>query len=643
MRAVLFAIGLVMGGCTSPNTDTVSAASTTPSITTAATHAPGAPIAVTWSRAPGNTHDWVALAPANSAPATVLQWTYTNGALDGTHTFGGLVPGDYVARVYLDDAYTVLAEAAFAVTGVTVAHDAAAYVANAPITITWTGLPGTSTDWVGLAPEGAPATTVSAWAYTGGLAAGTHTFTLAASGRFVARTFPSDSYTIAGESSAFTNGLAIAADQASYDLDDGITVTWEQLPGNAHDWIALAPQGAPPTTVATWVYTNGVAAGSHTFGPLAAGTYVARALVDDTYDVLVESAPFVVGGDPLPTSTVAIAVAPIGWGQRATVTWTGFPTNPKDWIAIAPAGSPVASVTRWVYTGGASSGTYVFADGIPTVGSYVVRGFVNDTSQVIAESLPFVVQDRCVQLSDPPDPNDFTGVGNPMPTGGTIEHGHTLVRPCVEEASSLTVTGGVLFSAPRLRVVTGPVTLEKVGEVSLPRLTTVGGKLAVRGDAYAFPALTTMLAGDVDAQVVALDLGLLGEVPGDLKVITIQPTTGGPFAARELVRVGGATTLVVKSFELPKLQRIEGDATLRVTEIVLPAIQYMYSLYVIGTNNPLPLVEKMVMPSIQRVENTFLVQSNPLLPQCQVDAVLAQLSPPPATTSVGSNTGTCPP
>jgi hypothetical protein len=628
MSALWFAIGLVMVGCAgSPTTNEVSAASSTPSISTDPTYGPGAPISATWSRLPGNAHDWVALAPANSAPSTVLQWTYTNGALDGAHAFGGLVPGDYVARAFVDDSYTVLAEAPFAVTGVSVARDHAAYVANTPITITWSGLPGTATDWVGLAPEGAPATTVSAWAYTGGLAAGTRTFSLGTAGRYVARAFPSDSYTIAGESSAFTNGLAIATDHASYDLDD---------------WIALAPQGSPPTTVTTWVYTNGASAGSHTFAALAAGTYVARALVDDSYDVLVESAPFVVGGDPLPTSTVAIALAPIGWGQRVTVTWSGFPTNAQDWVALAPAGSPVSSVTRWVYTGGATSGTHAFSDGIPTVGNYVVRGFVNDTSSMIAESAPFVVQDSCVPLGPNSSDEDFTGIGNHQPAGSDGNNGNPVVKPCLEEASSLEVIGGPLFSAPRLRLVTGPVTVRDVAVLALPRLAMIGGKLDLRGGTFVFPSLAT-LGGSVDAFVDALDLGLATTVAGDFQVVLRHPSMAGTIVAHELSHVMGKATLIAKALELPKLQRIDGDATIRAEEIVLPALEYMYSFYVVGTNNVLPLVHKLLLPSIQRVENTFLVQSNPELPQCEVDAVVAQLSPPPFTVSNGSNHGVCSP
>jgi hypothetical protein len=55
MKSCFLALALTVVGCTSPTTSSVTAASTTPSITTdAATYAPGATIGVSWFRLPGN-------------------------------------------------------------------------------------------------------------------------------------------------------------------------------------------------------------------------------------------------------------------------------------------------------------------------------------------------------------------------------------------------------------------------------------------------------------------------------------------------------------------------------------------------------------------------------------------------------------
>ena len=661
MRALWVVIAWVSIGCAAGPSSTLTAADTAASVATgSASYGPGASIDVTWAGLPGNPHDWIALAPAASAPTTVLRWAYTGGAVAGAAGFAGLPPGAYVARAFVDDSYTVLAEAAVAVAGVTIGHDRAGYVAGAPITITWAGLPGTATDWIGLAPEGASATTVATWVYTGGAPAGSHTFALGAPGRFVARAFPADSYAVAGESAAFTNGLTVATDRDRYAPDQPITVSWAQLPGTAHDWIALAPAGSPPTTVTTWVYA-GADAGSHAFASAPLGTLVARAFVDDSYDLLVESAPFTVAV-AAPAVAITVAHAAIGWGQPITVTWSGFPTHARDWIALAPAGSPLAEVTRFVYTGGASAGSHTFADGVASVGSYVARGFLDDTSAPLGESAPFTVQDRCVSLDDtPPLPgdDDFTGVGNPLPIVlSPVGAGVARTLLCVEEASAVQLGGDgfARFAAPRLRRVYGDLEATNVLDLALPRLAQVGGALRlrpfgdvvlpsltaaggldVRAHSLSLPALDT-LTGAARLQVDALSLGALAVIPGELQLLPAQAGAIGAYSAPALTRIAGNALIIVPvGVDFPRLARIEGDATLRAEQIALPALTYLFSLFVNGSVSASPQVRSLQLPALRRVENIFSVQSNPALSSCEVDAILARLSPPPNLITVGDN------
>ena len=568
MRALWVVIAWVSIGCAAGPSSTLTAADTAASVATgSASYGPGASIDVTWAGLPGNPHDWIALAPAASAPTTVLRWAYTGGAVAGAAGFAGLPPGAYVARAFVDDSYTVLAEAAVAVAGVTIGHDRAGYVAGAPITITWAGLPGTATDWIGLAPEGASATTVATWVYTGGAPAGSHTFALGAPGRFVARAFPADSYAVAGESAAFTNGLTVATDRDRYAPDQPITVSWAQLPGTAHDWIALAP-----------------------------------------------------------------------------------------------AGSPLAEVTRFVYTGGASAGSHTFADGVASVGSYVARGFLDDTSAPLGESAPFTVQDRCVSLDDtPPLPgdDDFTGVGNPLPIVlSPVGAGVARTLLCVEEASAVQLGGDgfARFAAPRLRRVYGDLEATNVLDLALPRLAQVGGALRlrpfgdvvlpsltaaggldVRAHSLSLPALDT-LTGAARLQVDALSLGALAVIPGELQLLPAQAGAIGAYSAPALTRIAGNALIIVPvGVDFPRLARIEGDATLRAEQIALPALTYLFSLFVNGSVSASPQVRSLQLPALRRVENIFSVQSNPALSSCEVDAILARLSPPPNLITVGDN------
>ncbi|MFN0247153.1 MAG: hypothetical protein ACKV2T_09595 [Kofleriaceae bacterium] len=362
----------------------------------AATYALTQPITVSWSGTPGNANDWIAIAPDGSELSTVTTYVYTGGTASGSHQFAGFATGGtFVVRAFLDNTYTLLAQSSsFTVAGsggsATVGADSPAYAAGAPVTVSWAGLPGGATDWVAIAPQGSPASTVARWAYTGGAASGSVVMSApAGGGAYVARAFPNDSYVVLAESAVFTVGLEITTDASTYALNVPIVVSWNNLPGNATDWVAIAPEGSSYDTIIAWVYAPS-ASGSHQFAGLGgAGNYVARAFLDNSYSLLGESAPFSVGAGG--TATVGSDASSYTVGQDIVVSWSSFPGNALDWVAIAPEGSSDSTVTRWAYTGGAASGSVSFTGGVGTAGNYVVRGFLNDSYTKLAESNAFTV------------------------------------------------------------------------------------------------------------------------------------------------------------------------------------------------------------------------------------------------------------
>ena len=119
--------------------------------------------------------------------------------------------------------------------------------------------------------------------------------------------------------------------------------------------------------------------------PLSGGPYVTRAFLNDTSALLVESASFTIASST--TSTNQSSYAP---GATVTVTYAGLPGNAKDWVALAPAGSPATTHLAWMYTGGQTSGTATFA--APSSGGpYVARAYLNDTNTLLAESASFTI------------------------------------------------------------------------------------------------------------------------------------------------------------------------------------------------------------------------------------------------------------
>jgi len=176
----------------------------------------------------------------------------------------------------------------------------------------------------------------------------------------------------------------VGTDSLSYDVGARITVTYAGLPGNAKDWIDIAPAGSDNTNHVAWVYSNGRASGTATFIAPAVGSYVARTFSNDTFTLLAESPAFQVTSPTVTTDQLAHVP-----GSTVTVTYAGLPGNARDWIAIAAAGSADTSYIAWVYSNGQTSGSATFT--APAAGSYVARTFSNDTFTLLAESAPFTV------------------------------------------------------------------------------------------------------------------------------------------------------------------------------------------------------------------------------------------------------------
>jgi len=80
-------------------------------------------------------------------------------------------------------------------------------------------------------------------------------------------------------------------------------------------------------------------------------------------------------------------------GNTITVTYSGLPGNPGDWIALAAAGSDNTSFLDYRYASGAS-GTATFT--APAAGSYVVRAFAQGSYTLLGSSAAFTVSGAAI-------------------------------------------------------------------------------------------------------------------------------------------------------------------------------------------------------------------------------------------------------
>ena len=292
--------------------------------------------------------------------------------------------------------------------GATVTTDATNYNPTVDIVVSFSGLHGSATDWIALAPAGSPLTTATRWMYSGGVAAGSVTFSggiPTGGGTYVARAFDNDTYVLMGESPPFTitdvSGAMISLDQTSYNIDQTVVVSFSGVPAGDRNWVAIKPQGSGYGIEARWTYAPNASSGTVTF-PLglyggtdyfSGGNYHATFYLNDTALIAAETTDVQFGCQVTTNASSYSAFQPI------TINMTHLNADPNAWVALAPQGSSRDTVTSFMYSTGSADFSRTFSDGLPA-GTYVVRGFPADTYFKACESAPFTVVQNATLVSD---------------------------------------------------------------------------------------------------------------------------------------------------------------------------------------------------------------------------------------------------
>lgn len=263
------------------------------------------------------------------------------------------------------------------------------------VTVTYTDMVPSNSNWIAIAKPTDPANVYTAWAYTDGLAAGALTFLNIPPGTYVARAFENwlgtRSYTITQQSEQFdvTQSPTTLTPPASVGHYQPITVDFVGMPPSGSAWIGLYTAGAPDTSFLMFRHTQGLTTGSVTFAEgLPPGTYVARGFNDNGYTRVGESATFNVIGTLQPS--VSTTSSTYAAGASVVVTYADLPGN-KDWVALYQEGATSDSdYIVWKPTGGGPSGTVTFAGGLAP-GNYFAKAFTNNSYDHVATSTAFSV------------------------------------------------------------------------------------------------------------------------------------------------------------------------------------------------------------------------------------------------------------
>lgn len=358
-------------------------------------------VQVTFSGMSGASSDWIAIAHAGDPDTAYTAFSYTGGGTDGTLTFAPLAPGSYEARAYYDwdntASYMVQARATFTVTaqpaGVTAAPSAPSYTPNSPVIINYTGLTGTSTDWVAIAVPGSAPTDFVRFSYTNGSPSGSVEFGAGLpAGSYVARTFNEDSFTVAAQSVEFAVGNIVSTSMATYAPNAAISVHFQGIPASSLNWIGIAQQGAPASSVIAFQYVS-TASGDVTFNGLSTGIYEARIYLNDSFTVHASSTFSVAG---VTTPDIQTSAASYVQGEQVHTTYA-FSGNVRDWVGIAAAGSPDTSFISYVYVNGAGTADFSSIGYAP--GNYEARLY-SDDGYTVAARTAFTVTAPVVAAAD---------------------------------------------------------------------------------------------------------------------------------------------------------------------------------------------------------------------------------------------------
>ena len=149
----------------------------------------------------GDASDWVGISAAGSPDNSFITYSYVSSSGTATFNTQGLAPGQYEARLYASDTFTIRDTVTFAVTAapgpdpVDVSTTSATYTTADPVVVNYTNLGGNG-DCVGIATVGSPDSAFVQFQYTNGVADGQLSFTGLAPGMYEARAYKNDSFTV---------------------------------------------------------------------------------------------------------------------------------------------------------------------------------------------------------------------------------------------------------------------------------------------------------------------------------------------------------------------------------------------------------------------------------------------------------------
>jgi len=263
------------------------------------TYGVGENVVVEFSNMSGSNQDWVAIYPKGSSNdwSNVLQWSWIDGEVEGTHLFNSLPIGEYDVRVFFNNTYKMEAHHSFSVKGATtkvteVKTSKDNYSTTEKIEANFKNMSGSNSDWIAIYPKGSSNawSNVIQWKWITGNKNGKQIFNPLSRGEYDIRVFFNNTYKMeAHHSFSVNDGITkvteVKTSKDNYSTTEKIEANFKNMSGSSQDWIAIYPQGSSNdwSNVIQWRWITGNKNGTHTFNPLSAGKYEVRVFFNNTY------------------------------------------------------------------------------------------------------------------------------------------------------------------------------------------------------------------------------------------------------------------------------------------------------------------------------------------------------------------------
>ncbi|MGF1626415.1 MAG: HEAT repeat domain-containing protein [Alphaproteobacteria bacterium] len=169
------------------------------------------------------------------------------------------------------------------------AVDAATVLANERIVVRYSGLPGSRSQWIAIAPAGSADSAWGNWAYADEPAEGVVTLPHQAPGDYELRAYLESPreviarlpITVVPIDPDAVTVPTLEADATTFAVGEQIGIRWSGLPGSRNDWITVVPVGTPDSTWGDWAYTGNTPSGRLVLpGQDAPGNYEIRAYLE---------------------------------------------------------------------------------------------------------------------------------------------------------------------------------------------------------------------------------------------------------------------------------------------------------------------------------------------------------------------------